>query len=72
MTSYLNTEEAAKYLRVAPSTVRAWVCKGILPVRKHGRRSVFCTDDLDQWSRSTKVCKNQAICEVDNAAKDQQ
>jgi excisionase family DNA binding protein len=38
---WLTTQEAARYLRVHPETVRRWVREGALPAAKLGRRGGF-------------------------------
>lgn len=51
---YFTVEEAASLLRVAPSTVYAWVHQRRLPYRKHGARLVFTYVDLAAWSEASK------------------
>lgn len=50
---FLNTAEAAEFLRVKISTIYAWIHKREtmkFPVRYHGRKPVFLLDDLKKWS----------------------
>ena len=53
--TYLNTVEAAKYLRLSPRTLENMRLTGEGPVyRKHGRLVVYHPTDLVAWSESRK------------------
>jgi len=53
--SYLNTAEAARYLRLSPLTLENMRLTGEGPVyRKHGRLVVYHLTDLIAWSESRK------------------
>ncbi len=53
--SYLNTAEAARYLRLSPRTLENMRLTGEGPVyRKHGRLVVYHLTDLIAWSESRK------------------
>ena len=47
----LNTEEAARFLRVSEASIRRWSDSGLLPARRVGRRRErrFAQDDLLQF-----------------------
>jgi len=49
--SLLNTEEAARFLRVSQASIRRWSDAGLLPARRVGRRRErrFATADLVQF-----------------------
>lgn len=49
--SLLNTEEAARFLRVSQASVRRWSDSGLLPARRVGRRRErrFSRADLEQF-----------------------
>jgi len=49
--SLLNTEEAARFLRVSQASIRRWSNAGLLPARRVGRRRErrFATADLVQF-----------------------
>jgi excisionase family DNA binding protein len=49
--SLLNTEEAARYLRVSEASIRRWSDAGLLPARRVGRRRErrFSTADLQAF-----------------------
>ena len=51
-TPFLDVSEAAAFLKVKPATIYAWVHqkRRKFPVRYHGRKLVFLSDDLRQWS----------------------
>jgi len=53
--TYLNTIEAAKHLRLSPRTLENMRLTGEGPVyRKHGRLVVYHPADLIAWSESRK------------------
>ena len=47
----LTTEEAAKFLKLTPFTVRDYARRGILPSRKVGKGWRFYKPDLVAWLR---------------------
>ena len=50
---WINTEEAAEYLGVKPSTIREWIKKNNgIPAHKIGRLWKFKKDELDEWVKS--------------------
>lgn len=52
MADYMRVKEAAKYLEVSPSTVRAWTNSGVLPThRSVSNQRVFYQKDLDAFIR---------------------
>lgn len=55
MDCFLDVIEAASFLKVRVATLYDWVHQRRIPYRKHGRRLVFKTEDLDQWSESQAV-----------------
>ncbi len=54
---YLNDEEAARYLRLSPQTLRNWRSRGNKgPVHiKAGRRVLYAFEDLKAFMDSNKV-----------------
>lgn len=52
---YLNTEEAAAYLRISVRALENYRLEGGgPPYRKHGGRVVYHKRDLDVWSRARR------------------
>lgn len=50
---YRDEQEAAAYLRLAPSTLERYRVAGTGPrYSKHGDRVVYRLDRLDEWSRA--------------------
>lgn len=45
----MDTEQAAKYLRLSPLTLRAWVAQRKIPHVRVGRLVRFRRRDLDRW-----------------------
>lgn len=58
---FLNTEEAAEFLKVKISTIYAWVHRRLIPYRKHGSRTVFSKNDLTRWSEARIVTEYETI-----------
>ncbi len=53
--TYFNTAEAARYLRLSPRTLQNMRVSGEGPVyRKHGKLVVYHPSDLVAWSESRK------------------
>ena len=55
---YLTSREAAHYLRIAPGTLRAWICKNKYPnlkVRRVGNSIRFLKSELDQFAGVVEV-----------------
>ena len=57
----LNTEEAAKFLKLAVSTIYNLSSKGELPVMKRGKRLYFSTADLNDYVRQGLRRSNDQI-----------
>ena len=57
----LNTEEAAKFLKLAVSTIYNPSSKGELPVMKRGKRLYFSTADLNDYVRQGLRRSNDQI-----------
>ena len=52
---WINTDEAADYLGVKATTIRAWIKKNKgIPAHKIGRLWKFKKDELDEWVKSGK------------------
>jgi hypothetical protein len=48
---FLDTRQAAAYLRLRPATLERWRCVGDGPVfHKFGRRVLYSQDDLDAFA----------------------
>lgn len=50
---WLNSKEAAQYLRVSPEALRVLVYRGVIKPYKLGRRSRFKREDLDKLIESS-------------------
>jgi excisionase family DNA binding protein len=48
---YMNVQEAAEFLRVAPKTLYGLVSQRRIPYRKAGRRLLFLESDLISWTQ---------------------
>ncbi len=51
----LTAEQAATYIGVRPSTIRAWVLARRIPFVKVGRLTRFLKHDLDQFLENGRV-----------------
>lgn len=49
MEKLMTLDEAAKYLRVAQSTIYGWTSSKRIPYRKAGRLLRFSKEALDEW-----------------------
>lgn len=49
MTSYLTTQEAAKILRLKPSTIQKYVRDGVLKANKVGRQYLIDRVELERF-----------------------
>ena len=45
---YLTRDEAAKELRITPTTLSVWVRDGLIPNRGKGRKMLFKTSDIEK------------------------
>lgn len=52
--NWLNTKEAADYLRLSEQALRTMTSNGKVPFYKLGSRNRYCRDDLDQILLSNK------------------
>ena len=53
---YLNEEEAAKFLRLTPKTLRNMRWRDLGPIyRKHGSRVLYHVRDLRNWSSANAL-----------------
>jgi len=50
-TIFLNINEAAEFLRIAPKTLYGLVSQRRIPFRKAGRRLLFLQSELLEWTR---------------------
>lgn len=50
---WLNSNEAAQYLRVSPEALRVLVYRGVVKPYKLGRRNRFKREDLDKLIESS-------------------
>ena len=56
---FMNVQEAADFLRLAPKTLYGLVSQGRVPHRKAGRRLIFLEADLLTWTQpQTKRNRN--------------
>jgi excisionase family DNA binding protein len=53
----LSVKEAAQFSRVAPSTIRLMIRKGVLPAQRIGRRVIVKRDDLESAMRRTSASR---------------
>lgn len=52
---FLTTQEAAKYLRLRPSTLERWRCVGGgPPFRKFGGRVVYAQEELEAFAQDAR------------------
>lgn len=67
---YRNTQEAAAYLMLQPSTLERYRIDGTGPrYRKHGDLVVYAVADLNKWSDArTRVSTSDVKHEEDRAA----
>jgi excisionase family DNA binding protein len=49
--TFLNVNEAAEFLRIAPKTLYGLVNQRRIPFRKAGRRLLFLESELLEWTR---------------------
>lgn len=55
---WINTNEAADYLGIKPSTLREWIKKDdTIPAHKIGKCWKFKKNELDEWVNSGKSAK---------------
>jgi excisionase family DNA binding protein len=47
---FLTVDEVAELLRVSPRSVYDWVSQRSIPHRKAGRRTIFLTDEILEWT----------------------
>jgi excisionase family DNA binding protein len=52
-TPLLTAQEAARLLRVEPSTVYEWCRSGVMPHIKLGRRVLFTRRMLEAWAENS-------------------
>jgi PTS system nitrogen regulatory IIA component len=55
----LTTDEAAKFLKLTPFTVRDYARRGILPAKKAGKGWRFYKPDLVAWVRGKGVTEER-------------
>lgn len=53
--NYIGIEEAAVYLGVKVVTLRGWIKKTDIPVRKIGKQWKFKRSELDEWVNSGRA-----------------
>lgn len=46
----LTVDEVAQWLRVSPRSIYDWVSQGIIPHRKAGRRTLFLSNEILEWT----------------------
>ncbi len=62
---YLDTREAAEYLRIRPATLHRWRSTGAGPAYiKLGGRVVYAQDDLDAFARAGRHTTSAEASEV--------
>nr|WP_319776012.1 helix-turn-helix domain-containing protein [uncultured Sphaerochaeta sp.] len=56
----MNVDEAAKYLKLSPSTVRNYIRNKKIPYRRafKGARVTFSKSILEEWMRETSIKPN--------------
>lgn len=52
---WLNTKEAAEFLRISPNSLRIMVCRGEIPSYRLGKRLRFKKSELDKLLESSKI-----------------
>lgn len=53
--NYIGIEDAAAYLGVKVVTLRGWIKKTDIPVRKIGKQWKFKRSELDEWVNSGRA-----------------
>lgn len=53
--NYIGIEEAAIYLGIKVVTLRSWIKKTDIPVRKIGKQWKFKRTELDEWVNSGRA-----------------
>ena len=53
--NYIGIEEAAVYLGVKVVTLRGWIKKTDIPVRKIGKQWKYKRSELDEWVNSGRA-----------------
>jgi excisionase family DNA binding protein len=56
----MTVEDAAKFLKLSPSTIYGLVSKGSVPYMKRGKRLYFTAEKLTTWLESGRVEGNQS------------
>jgi len=59
--SFLNVDEAARFLGLSKNTIYSKVSKNELPVMKQGKRLYFSEEELSSYIKSGKVLSNDEI-----------
>ncbi len=50
----LDADEAAKYVKLAPTTLRRWAWEGKVPSVKLGRRLLFRRESLEEFIKANE------------------
>ncbi len=51
----MDFQEALKYLKIKPGTLRDWIRLRRIPFHRAGRRILFRARDLDAWLEARKI-----------------
>lgn len=58
---FLDSSEAAAFLKVSLHTIYKWVSRSSIPHRKHGNKLVFLQNELLDWSNQRLVAARQSF-----------
>ena len=58
----LSIKDAARFLAIAETTLRQWLCSGKFPYVKAGRRTLIAAQDLTDFVQANRVsAKNRLM-----------
>lgn len=57
----MDFQEALKYLKIRPGTLRDWIRLRRIPFHRAGRRILFRARDLDVWLEALKRARKEAL-----------
>ena len=67
---FMNTKEAAFFLRIAVNTLHKWTSRGTLPhFKPNGRVILFRKKDLEAWVNEGRVMTAQELAEAARSIK---
>ncbi len=65
LSQLLSIKDAARFLAIAETTLRQWLCSGKFPYVKAGRRTLIDAQDLTDFVQANRVsAKNRLVSGV--------